>query len=53
MSALQVIDVLATVCSVSMALSPIPSIYRRYKAQDTGEYQILPVLAMFGNFLLW
>lgn len=47
MSADDVTKTLASLSSVSMALSPIPSICRRKKDQ------ILPALVMFGNFLFW
>lgn len=36
-----------------MSISPAPALYRIYRAKNTGQYQLIPLLAMFGNYLLW
>lgn len=53
MGAVLVFKVLSSMGSIALSLSPGPSMYRRYKAQDTDHFQLLPLLAMFGNYLLW
>lgn len=52
MGALEVLKVLTTISALCVSLSPAASMYRRYKVQDTGHFQIVPLLGMVGNYSL-
>lgn len=50
--AYMILRVLTTLSTLGVSLSPSVSMYKRYKAKDTGDFQIVPLLAMFFNYLL-
>lgn len=47
-----ILRVLTTLSSLCVSLSPAASMYKRYKAKDTGDFQIVPLLAMSSNYML-
>lgn len=47
-----ILRVLTTLSSLCVSLSPSVSMYKRYKAKDTGDFQIVPLLAMSSNYML-
>lgn len=44
--------VLTTLSSLCVSLSPAASMYKRFKAKDTGDFQIVPLLSMASNYML-
>lgn len=48
-----VVNVLTTVVSICVALSPLPDYYRMYQHKSTGDMSILPVVALFANCYAW
>lgn len=44
---------LTTVSSIAIYLSEIPSIWRIWKSQSTGDMQVLPFVCMFGCCHIW
>lgn len=52
-AALDVVNVLATIGSVLIYLSPCPDYGRIIRHKATGEVAILPIVLMFCNALMW
>lgn len=52
-SVLDVVNVVATVTSVVLYLSPAPEFHRIHKAQSTGEVAVLPIVVLFVNATMW
>lgn len=50
---LAVINVVATVTSILLYLSPFPDFRRIYRNKATGEVAILPIVVLFGNSVMW
>ncbi|KAL4106811.1 hypothetical protein PRIC1_004851 [Phytophthora ramorum] len=45
--------VLASITSISVTLSMIPSMYRIYQKKDTGIASVLPLVCMVANAHVW
>lgn len=45
--------ILATCTSLSVTLSLSPSLYRIFKARDTGIASVFPLVAVLGNSHVW
>jgi solute carrier family 50 protein (sugar transporter) len=52
-TALAVINVVATMVSVGLYLSPLADFVGIYRRKATGEVAILPVVVLFANSVMW
>lgn len=50
---LSILNVLTSLSSVCMYLSPTVSMKHMIKAKATGDTQLIPLVCMFGNCHLW
>ncbi|EEY68524.1 MtN3-like protein [Phytophthora infestans T30-4] len=53
MLALSIVNVVATITSVALCLSPYPDFRRIHTQKSTGEVRILPVVMLCCNCVLW
>lgn len=47
------LKVLASIMSLGMCLSPVPSIYKIYKTKTIGEVSILPLVSLWAGCFVW
>uniref|UniRef100_K3XCX1 Uncharacterized protein n=1 Tax=Globisporangium ultimum (strain ATCC 200006 / CBS 805.95 / DAOM BR144) TaxID=431595 RepID=K3XCX1_GLOUD len=50
---LEIIKALASLSSLTMNLSPSPSMYKIHKEKSCGEVQVLPLLSFWGSCHIW
>lgn len=48
-----VLKVMTTVSSISMCLSPTPSVVGIYRQRAVGEVSILPLVSLFASCHVW
>ncbi|KAF4320051.1 hypothetical protein BBO99_00005275 [Phytophthora kernoviae] len=53
MLALAIINVVATITSIALYLSPYPDFREIHMNKSTGEVRVLPVLMLFCNSVMW
>ncbi|KAG7396544.1 hypothetical protein PHYBOEH_002156 [Phytophthora boehmeriae] len=53
MLALAIINVVATITSIALYLSPYPDFREIHVNKSTGEVRVLPVLMLFCNSVMW